>query len=92
MAEYERHTRSRRPTTRRVTSSGDERHMLIMSLDHFRSVLLRKPNDLSAENLGRSIGNSSLTLGGLQQHMALVEDHWFNFIWLGEADRAPANP
>lgn len=51
--------------------------MLEGFLDGFRSVLLRKAAGLDGEQLATRLGPSSLTLGGLLKHMALVEDIWF---------------
>jgi uncharacterized damage-inducible protein DinB len=46
-------------------------------LDFYRTVLARKAEGLTAEQLRRTTSASNLTLGGLIKHMALVEDSWF---------------
>jgi uncharacterized damage-inducible protein DinB len=77
------------PLAAEPPQTADERHTLVTFLDYFRSVLLRKVTGLNAGELGRTLGNSTLTLAGLLKHMALVEDHWFSYTWLGEQDREP---
>lgn len=46
-------------------------------LNFYRTVLARKAEGLTAEQLRRTTSASNLTLGGLIKHMALVEDSWF---------------
>ena len=67
----------------------DERHTLVSFIDYFRSVLARKAVGLSAEQLATRLPPSTLTLGGLLKHMALVENHWFVCVWLGEEEGEP---
>jgi uncharacterized damage-inducible protein DinB len=69
--------------------SGDERHTLVTFLDYYRSVLLRKAVGLSREQLAARLGPSSLSLGGLLKHMALVEDDWFSIQWKGQPPGEP---
>ena len=52
-------------------------------LDYYRSVLVRKCAGLSSTQLHTTVTDSTLTLGGLLRHMALVEDHWFRHTFLG---------
>jgi uncharacterized damage-inducible protein DinB len=63
---------------------GDERTTLTEFLDYYRSVLLRKAAGLTPRQLATSFGASTLTIGGLLKHMALVEQSWFGECWLGE--------
>lgn len=56
---------------------GTEREVLEKFLDFYRTVLARKAEGLSAEQLRRTTSASDLTLAGLVKHMALVEDSWF---------------
>ena len=56
---------------------ADERTMLLAFLDLHRATLVRKAAGLDEDALARSLPPSSLTLGGLLKHMALVEDDWF---------------
>ncbi len=46
-------------------------------LDYYRAVLVRKAEALSDEQLNTHLAPSTLTIGGLVYHMALVEDTWF---------------
>jgi len=69
--------------------SADEVTMLKGFLDWQRSTLLWKCRGLDATGLNTKIAGSSLTLGGLLKHMALVEDSWFSWNLHGEA---PAEP
>ncbi|HWL43275.1 MAG TPA: DinB family protein [Ilumatobacter sp.] len=56
---------------------GDERATLVAMLDYYRAVLARKVAGLSPEQLQRTTAASTLTLGGLVKHMAMVEHTWF---------------
>lgn len=56
---------------------ADERTMLLAFLDLYRTTLVRKAAGLTHDELTRPLPPSSLTLGGLLKHMALVEDDWF---------------
>jgi uncharacterized damage-inducible protein DinB len=52
--------------------------------------VLLKCEGLTAEQLGRAaVPTSSLTLGGLLHHLALVEDSWFRVRFLGEEHVPP---
>lgn len=51
--------------------------MLLGFLDMYRAVLVRKAAGLTQEQLATPLPPSTLTLGGLLKHMALVEDDWF---------------
>lgn len=46
-------------------------------LDHHRATLAWKCRGLDAEGLAATTAATSMTLGGLLKHLALVEDHWF---------------
>ncbi|HUR48417.1 MAG TPA: DinB family protein [Acidimicrobiales bacterium] len=56
---------------------ANEREMLLGFLDFYRATLVRKAAGLRPEELARPLPPSTLTLGGLLKHMALVEDDWF---------------
>ncbi len=64
--------------------SGTERETLTTMLDYYRLVLLRKAAGLDDQQLRVRLGPSSLTIGTLLYHSALVEDHWFQTIWLAD--------
>jgi len=61
-----------------------EREVLEDFLDFYRTVLARKAEGLSAEQLRRTTAASNLTLAGLVKHMALVEDSWFTIRFAGQ--------
>ncbi len=46
-------------------------------LDHHRATLAWKCRGLDAAGLSATTAATSMTLGGLLKHLALVEDHWF---------------
>lgn len=58
-------------------------------LAHYRAVLVRKCAGLDPAQLSRRLEPSTLTLGGLLKHMALVEDIWFRAHLLGEGSIEP---
>jgi len=57
--------------------SADEATMLRAFLDYFRATLRRQAAGLDAEQLARTLGPSTMTLGGMVKHLALVEHYWF---------------
>jgi uncharacterized damage-inducible protein DinB len=70
--------------------SGPEAEQLAAYLDHQRETVLLKCEGMSAEQLAqRAVPSSSLTLGGLLNHLALVEDWWFRVQFLGEEHVPP---
>src|SRR5687768_8599206 len=68
-------------------ATADERSTLEQFLDFQRATLLWKADGLTDEQLAMTTAASTLTLGGLLKHAALVEDHWFSVMLLG-ADAA----
>lgn len=66
--------------------SGSERDLLTAYLDFQRETVLRKAEGLTAEQLATPIPSSSLTLAGLLNHLALVEDTWFRVRYAGLPD------
>ena len=72
-----------RPAVPRI---ADERTMLEAWLDFHRQILLMKCTSLSAEQLKRrSAAPSTLTLHGLDRHIAEVERDWFRICFAGQA-------
>jgi uncharacterized damage-inducible protein DinB len=70
--------------------SGSELDQLSAFLDFHRETVLLKCEGLTAEQLGRAaVPTSSLTLGGLLHHLALVEVSWFRVRFLGEEHVPP---
>lgn len=57
--------------------SGNERDLLLAFLDYHRNTLRMKVEGLTSEQLNLSHAPSTLTLGGLVKHLALVEGWWF---------------
>jgi uncharacterized damage-inducible protein DinB len=57
--------------------AGDEVSTLIGSLERQRATLAWKCGGLDAAGMQATVGASSMTLGGLLKHLALVEDHYF---------------
>jgi hypothetical protein len=64
-------------------AAPDEVEALLGALHRNRRTFAWKTGDLEAEAMGRTLGPSTLTLGGLVKHMALVEDHYFTHQLLG---------
>lgn len=61
-----------------------ERKSVTAFLDVQRVTMLRKVAGLSKDQLGRiGVPTSALTLPGLVKHLALVEDAWFQEVFLG---------
>src|ERR1700728_2069220 len=57
--------------------AGTEAETLIGSLERQRRTLAWKCGGLDAAGLKATVGVSSVTLGGLLKHLALVEDEYF---------------
>jgi uncharacterized damage-inducible protein DinB len=67
----------------------DERTMLGAFLDHHRATLVWKASGLTPAQLAQPLAPSSLTIGGLVKHLALVEDSWFTTRFAGHAEPEP---
>jgi uncharacterized damage-inducible protein DinB len=78
---------------RRVTSrpqlQGSELQLLTQVLDQQRDAVLRKADGLDAGSLAQQLPPSTLTLGGLLYHLALVEETWFEVRFAGLPEREP---
>ncbi len=57
--------------------AGTETEHLVGALDRLRTTFRWKAGDLDATGLQTRIGASSLTIGGLLKHLALIEDYYF---------------
>ncbi len=66
-----------------VPVAGDETRTLLGSLDRQRATLAWKCGGLDAAGLRVTVGASTITLGGLLKHLALVEDDYFTGRLLG---------
>jgi hypothetical protein len=75
-------------TFARPPMAGSETELLLGILDRNRSVVAWKCGGLDAAGLRATLGSSSVTLGGLLKHLALVEDHYFSVTLTG-SDPAP---
>jgi uncharacterized damage-inducible protein DinB len=65
----------------------DETDTLLGFLDFQRATFEWKCRGLGADGLATRVAASSMTLGGIMKHLALVEDHWFSF-FLHDAERS----
>ena len=64
--------------------AGTEAEHLVGSLDRLRYTFRWKADGLDAAGLRARVGASSLTLGGLLKHLALMEDYYFSVKLSGE--------
>ncbi len=62
---------------------------LLAYLDFHRDTFRLKVAGLDATALGQRLEPSSMTLGGMWKHLALVEDHWFGQVLLGHEEDEP---
>jgi uncharacterized damage-inducible protein DinB len=69
--------------------SGDEKSQLLGFLDYHRDTLRMKVDGLSGEQLNADHQPSSMTLGGMLKHLALVEQWWFGCTFLGREYSEP---
>jgi uncharacterized damage-inducible protein DinB len=69
--------------------TGPELQQLCAFLDYQRATVLWKAEGLGGEQLSRPHPPSTLTLGGILNHLALVEDSWFEVRFAGLPERAP---
>ena len=69
--------------------AGTEAQHLAAALDRLRATFRWKADGLDSAGLQTRIGASTLTLGGLLKHLALVEDHYFTGRLGGGALGAP---
>jgi uncharacterized damage-inducible protein DinB len=72
-------------------NSGSELVLLGSFLDFQRETVLLKTEGLTREQFAQQHPPSTLTLGGLVNHLALVEDWWFRVNLLGEEHVPPWN-
>ena len=71
-------------------NSGGQADQLTSFLDFQRATVLLKCEGMSAEQLAQAaVSPSALTLGGLLNHLALVEDYWFRVQFLGQGYVSP---
>jgi Protein of unknown function (DUF664) len=70
-------------------SSGSEFGLLGQYLDYQRETVLLKTDGLTREQMAQPLPPSTLTLGGLLNHLALVEDSWMEVRFVGLPEREP---
>jgi uncharacterized damage-inducible protein DinB len=70
---------------------GDETATLLGFLDFQRATLAWKCAGLDAAGMRATVGVSTMTLGGLLKHLALVEDSWFSRSLHGNERAEPWN-
>jgi uncharacterized damage-inducible protein DinB len=68
---------------RPFAAAPDEVEALLGALHRNRRTFAWKTGGLDAEAMRRTLGPSTMTLGGLVKHLALVEDHYFTHQLLG---------
>jgi uncharacterized damage-inducible protein DinB len=83
VTEHDEHGRPQPPL------DGDETATLLGFLDFQRSTLAWKCAGLDSDAFRVSVAASTVTLGGLLKHLALVESLWFS-LWLH--GRSPGSP
>lgn len=59
-------------------AASDETTMLLTYLDYHRATFAWKFRGLDSAGLNTRIATSTMTLGGMMKHLALVEDGWFS--------------
>lgn len=69
--------------------AGSEAEHLTGALDRLRTTFRWKADALDADALHARVGASTLTLGGLLKHLALIEDHTFTTKLTGQPLGAP---
>ncbi len=63
---------------------GDETTMLLAFLDYHRATFAWKCRGLGSDGLNARTAASTMTLGGMMKHLAVVEDGWFGRSLFGE--------
>jgi uncharacterized damage-inducible protein DinB len=83
MGNLDEHGRPEPPT------DADEPSTLVGFLEYQRATFEWKCSGLDAAQLAVSVAASSMTLGGMLKHLALVEDSWFSEWLLGHDAVSP---
>ncbi|MGH2447949.1 MAG: DinB family protein [Chloroflexota bacterium] len=71
--------------------AGDEIATLLGSLDRVRSFIAWKCGGLDAAGMRATLPPSTITLGGMLKHLALIEDNYFSVKLLGRPYGSPWN-
>ena len=85
MTDVDEHGRTEPP------AAADEAATLLGFLDYQRQTFAWKCGGLDSAALQRTVGVSTMTLGGLLKHLAYVEEDWFAGCLLGQPAGAPWN-
>ena len=72
--------------------AGTEVEHLVGALERLRATFRWKTDDLDEAALRTRVGASTLSLGGLLKHLAVVEDYTFTIKLTGQPIGAPWNP
>lgn len=72
--------------------AGSEVEHLVGALERLRTTFRWKADDLDAAGLRARVGASSLTIGGLLKHLAVVEDYTFTVRLSGQPIGDPWRP
>src|SRR5689334_3264634 len=79
----------RRMGTVEPPRAGGEVAAVLGELDRVRSYIAWKCGGVDAAGMRATLGPSTMTLGGLLKHMALVEDTHFARLWSATQPGAP---
>lgn len=80
---------TQQPPFATVVMDGDEIATLLSTLERIRRTFAWKCGGLDADGLRATTSASTMTLGGLLKHLALVEADWFAVKLRGEPIGAP---
>ena len=80
------HTMDERTTLPAISYRSDERTTLAQFLDYFRTVFLRKVEDLDDVQARVRVAASTIDLLGLTRHLVDVERWWFRAVFTAEVD------
>ena len=69
--------------------AGDEVTTVRAYLDYHRDTLRWKVDGLTQEQLAQRLEPSTMTLGGMMKHLALVESNWFEVVLDGAETMMP---
>lgn len=69
--------------------NGTEFETLVGFLEYQRATFMWRTHGLTASDLQHTVAASTMTLGGMIKHLALVEDYWFSRVLLDAADVEP---
>jgi uncharacterized damage-inducible protein DinB len=69
--------------------AADERTMLVSFLDHYRETMVMMLDDLTEEQARWAPALTANALIGMINHLAYVEDWWFNECFLGAESALP---